>query len=152
MALKDSIKKYSKQLKWIWGLFFTGVLLVFLFFYAISEWELFGTLPSFDELENPKSNLAAEIYSSDRVLLGTFFKENRSNVEFKEIAPIVIQTLIATEDERFFEHAGIDPRALARAIKGMGKDGGGSTLTQQLAKLLFTEKPADNIVVSVIQK
>ncbi len=152
MALKDSIKKYSKQLKWIWGLFFTGVLLVFLFFYAISEWELFGTLPSFDELENPKSNLAAEIYSSDRVLLGTFFKENRSNVEFKEIAPIVIQTLIATEDERFFEHAGIDPRALARAIKGMGKDGGGSTLTQQLAKLLFTEKPADNIVVRVIQK
>ncbi len=152
MALKDSIKKYSKQLKWFWGLFFGGVLAVFLFFYAIAEWELFGALPSFEELENPKVNLAAEIYSSDRVLLGTFFKENRSNIEYNEISPILIKGLIATEDERFLEHSGIDPRALARAIAGMGKDGGGSTLTQQLAKMLFTEKPAGNFVVRVIQK
>jgi len=152
MALKDSIKKYSKQLKWFWGLFFGGILMVFLFFYAIAEWELFGALPSFEELENPKSNLAAEIYSSDRVLLGTFFKENRSNVEYNELSQTTVKALVSTEDERFYEHSGIDARSLARAVTAAGNAGGGSTLTQQLAKLLFTREPSDNIVKRVIQK
>ncbi len=148
MALKD----YKKPLIWFWSIFFGGMLLVFLFFVAISEWELFGALPSFEQLENPNTNQAAEIYSSDRILLGTFFKENRSNIEYKELSAYLPQALVATEDERFYEHSGIDPRALARAIQGMGSKGGGSTLTQQLAKLLFTERPSDNIVTRTIQK
>jgi len=148
MALKD----FKKQLIWFWSIFFGGVLLVFLFFVAISEWELFGALPTFEQLENPNTNQAAEIYSSDRFLLGTFFKENRSNIEYKELSPYLVKALVATEDERFYEHSGIDPRALARAVQGMGRAGGGSTLTQQLAKLLFTERPSDNIITRTIQK
>ena len=147
-----NFKAYKKQLIWFWSIFFGGVLMVFIFFVAISEWELFGALPSFEELENPNTNQAAEIYSSDRVLLGTFFKENRSNIEYGDLSPYLVSALIATEDERFNEHSGIDPRALARAIQGMGSAGGGSTLTQQLAKLLFTERPSDNIFTRVIQK
>ena len=152
MALKDSIKKYSKQLKWIWGLFFTGVLLVFLFFYAISEWELFGTLPSFDELENPENNLATEVISIDGKTLGKYYRENRTPVKFRELPENLIQALIATEDERYYEHSGIDFQGTARAAAKLGKDGGASTITQQLAKMLFTKKASGNIAKRLIQK
>lgn len=105
----------------------------------------FGDLPSFEELENPKSNLATEIISSDGVVLGKYFFENRSNVKFEDISPNMVNALIATEDIRFYKHSGIDVRALVRAIKGLvtsQSSGGASTITQQLAKMLFTKKPA----------
>ena len=106
----------------------------------------FGSLPTFEELENPKSNLATEILSSDGVVLGSYFFENRSNVKYQDISQNMVDALIATEDIRFYNHSGIDVRALIRAVvKGLATNqssGGGSTITQQLAKMLFTKKPA----------
>lgn len=114
-------------------------LLTLLFFYGVAQgW--FGTMPSFEELENPKSNLASEVISSDGVVLGTYFIENRSNVDYRHISPNLINAAIAIEDIRYREHSGIDTRALARVAYGVlsGKNrGGGSTITQQLAKNLF---------------
>lgn len=102
-------------------------------------------LPDIKELENPTFHLASEVYSADNALLGKYFKENRTNVEYKDISPFVIDCLVATEDERFYEHTGIDFTALMRVVKGVvtgnSGQGGGSTLTQQLAKMLFSEKP-----------
>src|SRR5947209_8382075 len=93
---------------------------------------LFGKIPSMQELENPQANLASEIYANDGSLMGKIYAENRSPVDFKDISPHVIDALISTEDERFYEHSGIDAKSIARAIYGLGRDGGGSTITQQL--------------------
>ncbi|MFK7903471.1 MAG: penicillin-binding protein 1A [Chitinophagales bacterium] len=120
----------------IWGGFFIGLLSFFLLFWGISN-GMFGELPSFIELESPKNSLASEVYSSDSVLLGKFYIENRSNVSYDEISPNLTKALVATEDVRFKEHSGIDFRSLMRAVIRMGKDGGASTITQQLAKNLF---------------
>lgn len=101
-------------------------------------------MPTFEELENPKSNLASEVYSSDNEMLGKYFIENRSNAVFTELDTNLVNALIATEDVRFYSHSGIDFRALARAISGalLGQNrGGGSTITQQFSKLLFHERP-----------
>jgi penicillin-binding protein 1A len=112
---------------------------VIIFFYGIA-YEWFGPMPSFEELENPSTNLASEIYSADGVLLGTYYIENRSNVHFQELSPNMVSALLAIEDIRFTEHTGIDRKALIRVAWGVvtgNKKGGGSTLTQQLAKNLF---------------
>lgn len=101
----------------------------------------FSKLPSIKELENPKSNLATLIISSNGEEIGKYYKQNRTTVQFEEISPYMIDALVATEDERYFDHSGIDVVALLRAIKGMGKSGGASTLSQQLSKMLFSEKP-----------
>lgn len=111
----------------------------------------FGDLPAFEELENPKSNLATEIISGDNRILGKYYKENRSNISFKEISPHVINALVSTEDERFFNHSGIDARGLGRAVLFMGKKGGASTITQQLSKMLFHDR-AGNFFLRSIQK
>jgi penicillin-binding protein 1A len=112
---------------------------VVIFFYGIAfQW--FGPMPSFEELENPTTNLASEIYSADGVLLGTYYIENRSNIHFQELSPNMVSALLAIEDIRFTEHTGIDRKALIRVAWGVvtgNKKGGGSTLTQQLAKNLF---------------
>ena len=90
-------------------------------------------------LENPPELLASVIFSDDgKTELGRYWSVNRTSVEYKDISPYVFDALIATEDERFHEHSGIDFRGLARAIGNMGNKGGASTITQQLAKLLFT--------------
>ena len=106
----------------------------------------FGSLPTFDQLENPKNNLATEIISEDGVVLGKYFFENRSRVNYNEIPKNLINALIATEDVRFREHSGIDGRALLRAIFGAitrkKNSGGASTITQQLSKMLFTKQPS----------
>ena len=130
---KQSIKRILMTL---WILFGAGFLSLVILFYAISAGWL-GFMPSFEELENPKSNLASEIYSADQVLLGKYFIENRSNVSYEELSPNLVSALVATEDARFYEHSGVDLRALVRAVIKLGKDGGGSTITQQLAKNLF---------------
>tara|TARA_B110000971_G_scaffold93549_1_gene96195 strand:+ start:4206 stop:6464 length:2259 start_codon:yes stop_codon:yes gene_type:complete len=101
----------------------------------------FGPLPSFEELENPQQNLATEIFASDGVLLGKFFYENRSPITYNQLSPHLVNALISTEDERFRTHSAIDAKSLARALVGAltGKSaGGGSTITQQLSKMLFT--------------
>ena len=133
------MNKTRKITKVLWVLFFSGVGLSLLLFFLISL-EVFGTMPSFEELENPETNLATEIYTDDGSLLGKFYRENRTVVEFTELSPNVVNALVATEDIRFYEHAGIDAKAIARAVFGVmtgSTKGGGSTITQQLAKNLF---------------
>ncbi|WP_317899706.1 transglycosylase domain-containing protein [Aurantibacillus circumpalustris] len=101
---------------------------------------VFGTLPNVDELLNPKNNLATIVYSGDMKILGKYYRENRVNVNFQQLDKDLVSALIATEDARFYEHSGVDAKALARTIMLGGGRGGGSTLTQQLAKMMFPRK------------
>jgi penicillin-binding protein 1A len=121
---------------------------IIILFVNISNGNL-GFMPSFDELENPRSSLATEIYTNDDVLLGTFFKKNRSQTEFANLSPYLVDALVSTEDKRFYQHSGIDFKGLARVlfvtiIGGNENSGGGSTITQQLAKMLFPRKSFSN--------
>lgn len=111
----------------------------------------FDPLPSLEELENPKSNLASEIITSDGKMIGKYFLQNRTNVKYEDLSPFLVDALIATEDERYREHSGIDFRGLTRAVVYMGKAGGASTITQQLAKMMFNE-PARTFVERIKQK
>lgn len=136
---KVSNNWHQHYLARFWMLYLAFLLLVFLFFIGVAN-NLFGPMPSFEELENPKTNLATEIYSSDNKLLGTYYIENRSNVEYRDLPQHLVQALLATEDIRFEKHSGIDIKALFRVAFGVvtgNNRGGGSTLTQQLAKNLF---------------
>jgi penicillin-binding protein 1A len=142
---------HRKYLIWFWILFSLPFVFVTFLFIMISK-EKLGPMPSFTELENPKNNLAAEVYSEDGVLLGKYYLQNRTWTNYKEISPYVIDALVATEDIRFYRHSGIDIRALGRAIIGFvsGKNrGGGSTISQQLAKQLY---PRDTARVSAITR
>ncbi|MFZ5940585.1 MAG: transglycosylase domain-containing protein [Bacteroidota bacterium] len=139
---EDKSRKYLTILWSVYGfLFFTTVLI----FVLISR-EKFGPMPTFDELENPQTNLASEIYSDNGELLGKFFVENRTFVGYKNLSPYLVDALIATEDIRFNKHSGIDLRSLGRVVVRtllLGQNtGGGSTISQQLAKNLF---PRDTI-------
>ncbi|MCF8223806.1 MAG: transglycosylase domain-containing protein [Bacteroidales bacterium] len=138
MAFRNS--KYRKYLKWFWALFATPFVLIITIFILIS-FEVFGPMPGFEELENPENNLAAEVYSSDGVLLGKYYLQNRTWTDYDDMSPYVVDALIATEDIRFHRHSGIDVRGLVRvAVKTilLGQEtGGGSTITQQLAKNLY---------------
>lgn len=140
-----------KYIKWFWYTFF-GALGVVIFMFLLASWGAFGTLPTFEELENPETNLATEILSSDGQTLGKFYRENRTPVQFEDLPEHLIQALIATEDERFYNHAGIDAKGTLRATIFLGKRGGASTITQQLAKQLFTGVRSRNIVEAVTQK
>lgn len=149
MAKKQSTDvKYSK---WLLKLFLGGIIFVIAMF-LFSGLGLFGKLPSFEELENPENNLATEVISSDGKTLGKFYRENRTPVKYRELPADLIKALIATEDERFYDHSGIDPRGTARAVAALGSKGGASTITQQLAKMLFTKTASSNIFMRVIQK
>lgn len=115
------------------------VFFVIIFFCALQLnflW-LFGYSPSYKDIKKPAQRIGSELYTSDGKLIGRYYKENRTPVDFNEIAPGMIHALVATEDVRFYKHSGIDIQALGRAIAGMGKDGGASTITQQLAKNLY---------------
>lgn len=127
----------SKAVKYLWRLFFIGAG-IFLATILLANFGVFGRMPSLEDLENPSASLASEVIASDGTTMGKFALQDRSNVEFKDISKNVVNALIATEDERFYQHSGIDGIALARAIAKLGRDGGGSTITQQLAKNLFT--------------
>ena len=148
--------QHPRLVKWLWIVAMFPFALLF-FLLALTAIGLFGKLPSFEELENPKSNIATEIYSEDGKVLGSFFVQNRSYVEYAELfpedstqllnldgedVPAVVAALISTEDERFKSHSGIDIKALIRVgVKtialGNSGQGGGSTITQQVAKNLF---------------
>lgn len=120
--------------KILWTLVLGGIAFGFIVF-AAAWFGLFGKLPSLQELENPQANLASEIYADDgTTLMGKVYTENRSSADFQDISKHVIDALISTEDIRFYQHSGIDAIAIGRAIKGFGSEGGGSTITQQLAK------------------
>lgn len=137
---------YKKIFIWIWIGIITSLAMFGMFILTIS-WGWFGELPALEELENPKTFLASEIYSEDGVLLGKYYLQNRSNASFYEISPNVYNALIATEDIRFYEHSGIDFRgATSIAFYAViGKKRGASTITQQLAKNLFPRKKFDNV-------
>ena len=157
MAKRKSNKKKDIKVYLIvlWSLFLVFCLGVFLLFYGITH-EWFGDMPTFEELENPETNLATEIISADGKILGTYYIENRSNVSFDDISPDLIHALIAIEDIRFYEHSGIDLRALFRVAKGLmtgqSNQGGGSTITQQLAKNLFPREEGLSKMRLVVRK
>lgn len=146
-AVKD-IKYYQKK---FWKVFFYSLGGVFLFF-LFASWGLFGKMPSFDDLENPNSNLATEIISSDGVTLGKFYNENRTAIKYKDLPKSLVDALVSTEDERFYEHSGIDARRTFGAALKLGSNGGASTITQQLAKLLFHGEGSKFLPFRMIQK
>ncbi|MFT7120402.1 MAG: penicillin-binding protein 1A [Neolewinella sp.] len=145
---------HHKTIKWLWRLVFLAPVLFILLFVGIS----FTNLPSVEQLENPKNNEASRILAADGSVLGRYFLENRVMVDYDELGAHIEAALVSTEDERYYEHTGIDWRALARAvvktgIMGQKASGGGSTITQQLAKLLFTEGGRDSkSSAAVLQK
>ena len=142
---------FKKYIKRFWIFIGSGMALILLLFLSAS-WGFFGALPTFEELENPQKNLATEVISADGVTLGKYAFQNRTPVGFKELPDNLVNALIATEDERFYEHSGIDFRGTARAIVKMGKGGGASTITQQLAKNLFNDGGSSNTLERLIQK
>ena len=145
--IKD-IKYYSKK---FWRLFFYTLGAIFLFF-LFASWGLFGSMPSFEDLENPESNLATEIISSDGVTLGKFYNENRTAIKYKDLPKVLVDALVSTEDERFYEHSGIDAKRTFGAALKLGKDGGASTITQQLAKNLFHGEGSKFLPFRIVQK
>ena len=160
VAKKDSGITSSQKKRfalWFWALFLCGIAIVAFIFLAITKGWI-GYMPAISELQNPKNKYATEIYSADMQLLGTFFTatDNRITTRYDEISPFVIQALVATEDERFYDHSGIDGQALMRVLVVRGllqrkNAGGGSTITQQLAKQLYSP-PATNIFQRALQK
>ncbi|WP_298781163.1 transglycosylase domain-containing protein [uncultured Polaribacter sp.] len=150
MAKKETTN-FKKYLKWFWGLVLGGFSII-LSLFLLTSWGVFGDLPTFDELENPQTNLATEVISSDGKTIGKYATENRTPIKFKELPDNLVKALVATEDERFYEHSGIDFRGTARAIVKLGSGGGASTITQQLAKNLFTKRASRNIFKRIGQK
>ena len=138
----------KKKIIIIWLIILSPFLAIFSFV-NLASFEFFGPLPTFDQLENPSSNLATEIISVDSVVIGKYFFENRTSSTKQDIPDNFIDALIATEDIRFRSHSGIDVKSLARAIIGVffgdGQTGGASTITQQLSKMLFTKTPASGV-------
>ncbi|MDR1414180.1 MAG: transglycosylase domain-containing protein [Odoribacteraceae bacterium] len=151
------IRKYWKSFTFFWGLFALAVGGACLFFYLIAIGKL-GFMPTFEELENPTSRFSSEVYSADGKMLGKYFRgnENRRYTDYKDIPANVLDALVATEDVRFYNHSGIDARGLARVagglLSGSTSSGGGSTLSQQLAKMLFPRNPDQGTMGLVLQK
>jgi penicillin-binding protein 1A len=142
----------ARSVRIFWKILLFGSL-AFVLFLLLINWGVFGKMPSLSQLENPSITLASEVYGDDGTQLGKYYKEkgNRSFVQYKDISKNVVDALVATEDKRFYDHSGIDGRALLRAIIYMGREGGGSTITQQLALNMFDER-SGNIVWRMIQK
>ena len=145
-------QSFEKYIRWFWILFLGGILSVLLIF-LLTSWGVFGEMPDHTVLENPKTNLATEIVSSDSQTIGKFyFNDNRTPVGYDELSPNLIDALIATEDVRFHSHSGIDARGTLRAVVMLGSGGGASTISQQLAKQLFHGEGSRNTVGRITQK
>lgn len=142
----------KKSVKIFWRIFFIGIA-SFILLLVLINFGVFGKMPSLEELENPSVLQASEVIAADGTLMGKYYVENgnRSVVKYRDISPHVINALIATEDKRFYAHSGIDMKGTSRAIFLLGSQGGGSTITQQLALALFNKR-ATNKVERVIQK
>ena len=146
------MKKYRFQVFIFWFLFSSGVISIYGIFYLASI-GYFGEMPDFRQLENPRTNFASEIISSDNKVLGKYyFNDNRTPIEYEDINPETINALIAIEDERFYSHPGIDLKATLRAIVFLNQRGGASTITQQLARQLFVGVRSRNIFQAITQK
>ena len=149
---KKANQEFSKYIRWFWMVFLGGVLFLGLLF-ILGSWGIFGEMPDHTVLENPKTNLATEIISSDGKTLGKFyFNDNRTPVGYEELPQHLIDALLATEDSRFHEHSGIDGFGTVRAAIKLGSAGGASTISQQLAKQLFHGEGSTNIIERVLQK
>lgn len=130
------MKKSTVYTLCLWLILFGPFICIFLLITLVGI-GVFGELPKVDELLNPKNNLATIVYSGDMKIIGKYYSENRVNVNFNELDKDLVDALIATEDARFYKHNGVDIKALARSIVSGGGKGGGSTITQQLAKMMF---------------
>ena len=149
---KPKTKSFKPFIKAFWIIFFGGVLALALVF-LLAAWGVFGEMPTFERLENPQTNLATEIISSDGQTLGKFFLEdNRTDVPYSELPQNLVQALIATEDARFYDHSGVDARGTLRAVLFLGTRGGASTISQQLARQLFVGVRSKNVAEAVVQK
>ncbi|MEO6610889.1 MAG: transglycosylase domain-containing protein [Chitinophagaceae bacterium] len=142
----------KKAVRIFWRIFAGGFILLILLV-ILANFGVFGKMPSLNDLENPSILQASEVYAEDGTLMGKYYTErgNRSNVKYRDISPYVIDALVATEDVRFYSHSGIDMRSTLRAVLTAGTQGGGSTITQQLALNLFNQR-ASNRAIRVIQK
>ena len=155
MAKKKSKKEtasFRPFIKAFWILFAAGALTLLLVF-LLAAWGVFGEMPTFERLENPQTNLATEIISSDGKTLGKFFlDDNRTDVPYSDLPENLVQALIATEDARYYDHSGVDAIGTMRAVIFLGQRGGASTISQQLARQLFVGVRSKNIVEAVLQK
>ena len=149
MKINFKIKESRRAKSWLWIIVFSPIFMILCALLAVG---IFADIPSFEELEDPKSNLATQILAEDGTLLSTFHVENRSFASYDELSQGLRDALIATEDVRFYDHSGIDMKSLARVVVKsvlMGNrrsGGGGSTISQQLAKSLF---PRDTVSSSI---
>ena len=153
--MKSKLKsknKYKSYVALLWGLYLIPLSFVVIVFMSAATGKL-GEMPSIEQLENPKTNLATTIYSSDGIVLGKFYlNDNRTPINFSQLPKNIIDALIATEDERFYSHSGIDFKGTLRAIFYLGKKGGASTITQQLARQLFVGIRSRNKIEAITQK
>ena len=149
---KSKSSKFKKPKRWFWFWFFAGISLI-PFVFILASLGFMGAMPDHTALENPRTNLATEIISSDGVTIGKFYyRDNRTPVGYDELPKHLVDALIATEDFRFNDHAGIDLKGTLRAVIKLGKDGGGSTISQQLAKQLFHGEGSKNKFGRITQK
>ncbi|KAB8151163.1 penicillin-binding protein [Kordia sp. TARA_039_SRF] len=143
---------FKKYIKWFWIVFASGIAGIFLLF-LLASWGFLGEMPTFEILENPQTNLATQVISSDGKVLGKYYlKDNRTPVDYKQLPEDLVNALIATEDARFYDHSGIDVRGTIRAFAYLGTKGGASTISQQLARQLFVGVRSRNMFQAGIQK
>ena len=143
---------FRRWLLFFWALFLCVILSIVVIFLVASK-GLFGPMPDLQQLENPKTNLATQIIASDGLVLGKFFyNENRTPIAYEALPKVLVEALIATEDERFYEHSGIDFKGTLRAFAYLGSRGGASTISQQLARQLFVGAHASNTFYRLVQK
>ncbi len=142
----------TRPVKIFWRIFFGGFAFVIVLLLMLNfGW--IGSMPDLNDIENPTASLASQVYAEDGTLMGKYYIEDRINVQYKDISKNVIEALVATEDERFYDHSGIDARSLARAFFYLGSEGGASTITMQTAKNLFTENwSTKNFILRGLQK
>jgi penicillin-binding protein 1A len=144
-------KGTSKAVKIFWRVVLIGFG-SFVLLLLLANWGVFGKMPSIQDLENPSASLASEVIADDGTVMGKYYLEDRTNIDFRDISKHIVNALVATEDERFYSHSGIDGRSLARSIVNFGREGGASTISQQLAFNLFNGNRARNPVKRAMQK
>jgi len=151
MTAKTTKNNFNKYIKRFWILY-VFIFVVVISIFLMASLGIFGKMPTFEQLENPQTNLATEIISKDGQTLGKYFKQNRTPVDYEQLPKHLVNALVATEDERYYSHSGIDAKGTLRAITYLGSKGGASTITQQLAKQLFTGVRSNNKLEAVLQK
>ncbi len=151
-SAKTQPSDFSKYIKWFW-ISFAAIIFLSILPFLLASWGLLGEMPTFEQLENPKNNLATEIISSDDKTLGKFYyNDNRTPVGYDELPKVLVDALVATEDIRYYDHAGIDVRGTIRAFAFLGSRGGASTISQQLARQLFVGVRSRNKFEAITQK